>query len=359
MKKRLVQALIASVVMSSLIITPSLAAPTVDELEDKKAAAEGELGSLQEQLNTLILGMKNVEVKLNNTNEKLEAAKDDLKKAEKKEEKQYEDMKLRIKYMYEAGNADALEKFASSGTISEALSQLEYVEKVHTYDRDMLTEYEETVKEVEELKMTLEEDKKELEDLQTEYEEDKETLNTTIADKQDEISGLEGMLQEAVEAALEEQRRAAAAAAAEAAASGGGNSGGGSWGGNSGGGNTVAPPSYNVVTGNAVVDRAYQWLGKADYVWGACSPGAFDCSGFVSYCLTGNYARLGTTGTFIGWPQVSDPQPGDVCVIHEEYGSQHTGIYIGGGRMIHAATFGVGVIEGPVQAGMIYVRYPY
>ena len=32
-------------------------------------------------------------------------------------------------------------------------------------------------------------------------------------------------------------------------------------------------------------------------------------------------------------------------------------IYIGGGQMIHAATYGVGVIVGPVQSGMIYVRY--
>ena len=52
-------------------------------------------------------------------------------------------------------------------------------------------------------------------------------------------------------------------------------------------------PNYNPSTGNAIVDRAYSWVGKAEYVWGACSPGAFDCSGFVSYCLTGAYSRLG------------------------------------------------------------------
>ena len=72
----------------------------------------------------------------------------------------------------------------------------------------------------------------------------------------------------------------------------------------------------------------------------------------MSYCLTGQYRRLGTTNTFMGWPQVSNPQPGDVCV---NWG--HTGIYIGNGQMIHAATYGVGVVVGPVQAGMIYVRY--
>ena len=120
-------------------------------------------------------------------------------------------------------------------------------------------------------------------------------------------------------------------------------------GGGSGGGTT---PPYNAVTGNAVVDRAYEWLGKAEYSMGACSPGLFDCSGFVAYCLTGQYQRLGNTFTFLGWPQVSNPQPGDVCV-----NTQHCGIYIGNGQMIHCADYGIGVIIGPVQSGMIYVRY--
>lgn len=112
------------------------------------------------------------------------------------------------------------------------------------------------------------------------------------------------------------------------------------------------PPTveYNPSTGNAIVDRAYSCLG-ADYVWGACSPGAFDCSGLVSYAVSGSYTRLGTTYTFLGWPQVSDPQPGDIAV-----NAQHCGVYIGNGQMIHAATEGVGVIIGGVQAGMIFVR---
>ena len=51
--------------------------------------------------------------------------------------------------------------------------------------------------------------------------------------------------------------------------------------------------------------------------------------------------------------KTDSPQPGDIAV-----NSGHTGIYIGDGQMIHAATYGVGVIIGPVQAGMIIVRYP-
>lgn len=108
--------------------------------------------------------------------------------------------------------------------------------------------------------------------------------------------------------------------------------------------------------GNAIVQRAYSALGSS-YVWGGVggSDGGYDCSGLVSYALTGSNQRIGTTGTFIGWNQVSNPQPGDVCVIHNN-NSQHTGIYIGNGQMIHAADYGTGVVIGNVQNGMIYVR---
>ena len=87
------------------------------------------------------------------------------------------------------------------------------------------------------------------------------------------------------------------------------------------------------------------------YSWGGIGPNSFDCSGFVSYCLTGRYCRLGTTVDFMGWTRVSDPQPGDVVV-----NSYHTGIYIGNGQMIHAPHTGDVVKVGPVQSGMIYVR---
>ena len=339
--KKVHSAFIAAVLSCSLAVTPVFADPTQEELEDQKKAAENELGDLQTQLDTLIQKASDLENELISTGQQITQAEADLEEAETKREEQYEAMKLRIKFMYESGSGTStMEKVVSSGSIADMLTQAEYSQKVHEYDRTQLQEYADTVTEIENLQATLEEEMANLQATEAEYRAQQETLNETIASKQDEISNLDDMIQEAARKA-EEERRAAEEAARQQENQG-----------TTGGGSIGTTPPYNSVTGNAVVDRAYSYIGKAEYVWGACSPGAFDCSGFVAYCLTGNYARLGNTMTFLGWPRVSDPQPGDVCV-----NATHCGIYIGNGQMIHCADVGIGVIQGPVQAGMVYVRY--
>ena len=377
MKFKKVQGLILSVVLScSMVATPVFAAPKSEEqssLEAEKAEKQNEVSSLQEQLNSLMTKMNDLETQLIEKGQQISQAEVDLEAAQQKEQQQYEDLKLRIKYMYEEGDGSAMERILSSGSIAEVLTQAEYVQKVHSYDRAQLQEYQNTVQQVTDLKSGLEEDQAKLQNLEGEYQAQSDELNTTIESKSAEISNLDSMIQEAARVALE--KAAAEKAAQNNAASNttvASNTTNNSGTTNTGGTTTVAPaptpaptptptpvptpapaptPAAPSVDGGSVVSRAYSQLGAA-YVWGACSPGAFDCSGFVSYCLTGSYTRLGTTYTFLGWTQVSDPQPGDVCV-----NANHCGIYIGGGQMIHAATEGVGVIVGSVQSGMIYVRY--
>lgn len=115
---------------------------------------------------------------------------------------------------------------------------------------------------------------------------------------------------------------------------------------------TVNDSKSQTVPGSTVVERAYAHLG-CPYSWGATGPKTFDCSGFVSMCLSGKYGcRLGTTYTFMRWPRVGNPQPGDICT-----NSHHCGIYIGNGQMIHAPQTGDVVKISAVHSGMIYVRY--
>lgn len=89
---------------------------------------------------------------------------------------------------------------------------------------------------------------------------------------------------------------------------------------------------------NGILSAAYSKLGSP-YKWGAEGPNAFDCSGFVKWC----YAKVGISlphsssaqknaGTQIS---VSAAQPGDIL-----WKSGHVGIYIGGGKYIHAPSTG-------------------
>lgn len=366
--KKVQRTLTALVMVCALAVTPVIAAPEddrVDELEGQKAAAETELNNLQTELNSLLMTISDLEMQLVEKQQEIEQTEIDLAEAEEEEERQYEALLKRIKCMYEEGDTSAVESFFSAGSFSEALTKAEYVQKIHTYDREQLKVYQNAVQEVKDKKAQLETDKQELQEKEATYEEKKVEVMTLIDNKQTDIADLDVMIQEAARIAaeaqaareeaarreaerLEAERLEAERLAAEAAANNNNNNN------NSSSGSSNKPakePNYDVVTGNAIVDRAYSWVGNADYVWGACRPGAFDCSGLVSYCLTGSYTRLGSTLTFLTWPRVSNPQPGDICV-----NAVHCGIYIGNGQMIHAANPSVGVIIGPVPSSMIYVR---
>lgn len=372
--------LITAVVTSSMIVTPVLAAPSVDDLKKEKAAKQNEVSSLQSQLTTLMGKVNTLESELIQTGEDITKAQSDLVVAQKKEKEQYAAMKKRIKYMYEAGNDSAFETLVTSDDFTDLLSKAEYVQNVHSYDRKQLQEYVETKQQISDLKDSLEKDQKELESKQVEYEKQGDNLNNLITSKSSEVANLDSEIQAAAEAAAREaaakeaERQQAAASNHNAASTSNRNNTTSnrnnttsSSTATSNRNNTTSSSSASVATkpshsssstttsgtnanGGSIVSRAYSQLGKP-YVWGACGPNSFDCSGFVSYCLTGSYTRLGTTLTFMGWTRVSNPQPGDVVTT-----ATHCGIYIGNGQMIHAPHTGDVVKVGPVQSGMIYVR---
>ena len=381
--------LITAVVTSSMIVTPVLAAPSVDDLKKEKAAKQSEVSSLQSQLTTLMGKVNTLESELIQTGEDITKAQE---VAQEKEKEQYAAMKKRIKYMYEAGNDSAFETLVTSEDFTDLLSKAEYVQNVHSYDRKQLQEYVETKQQISDLKDSLEKDQKELESKQVEYEKQGDNLNNLITSKSAEVANLDSEIQAAAEAAAREAAERAAREAAEKAAkeaerqqaaasnnnaastsnrnnttSNRNNTTSSSTATSNRNNTTSSSSSASVATkpsnsssstttsgtnanGGSIVSRAYSQLGKP-YVWGACGPNSFDCSGFVSYCLTGSYSRLGTTLTFMGWTRVSNPQPGDVVTT-----ATHCGIYIGNGQMIHAPHTGDVVKVGPVQSGMIYVR---
>lgn len=270
---------------------------------------------------------------------------------------------------YKTGGLSLLQVLTGVDDLSDMLNRLFYYGKVSDKQAQ-------TIQEVKELKQQLTDKQSEQEKNVAATQKKVDELNAQQAEAQNVVNSLDSQLQ--AELAAEAEANAAlqaginASTAEKATVS---NETAGTTENNNQGGNTPAPtpapaptpqpstpapaPTPSVpsqsVDGGSVVSRAYSKLGCA-YSWGGIGPNSFDCSGFVSYCLTGRYCRLGTTGTFMGWTRVSDPQPGDVVV-----NSYHTGIYIGGGQMIHASDYNTGVIISSVAAGMnnnyIFVRY--
>ena len=99
---------------------------------------------------------------------------------------------------------------------------------------------------------------------------------------------------------------------------------------------------------SGVLSTAMRSLG-ARYLWGGASPSGFDCSGFVWYVHKeiGRPVSRVLEGQLSGGPRISKDalQPGDTVFFANTYrpGLSHTGIYIGGGRFVHASDERTGV----------------
>ncbi|SUA73411.1 Probable endopeptidase cgR_2070 precursor [Nocardia otitidiscaviarum] len=106
----------------------------------------------------------------------------------------------------------------------------------------------------------------------------------------------------------------------------------------------VAVPD-RATTGERAVEAARSKLGTA-YRMGGTGPDSFDCSGLVqwSYREAGvDLPRTSQGQLAVGTPVgVDELQPGDLVSF---YGGGHSALYAGDGRIIHAATYGVGVTE--------------
>ena len=356
--------ILAALITSSLVVTPVLAAPSVDDLQKSKASAQSEVNSLQSQLQSIVSKITQLEADLTTKGEEIIQAQADLEQAQEDEKTQYAAMKLRIKYMYEAGDATALESLVSSEDFSDLLSKAEYVQSVHGYDREKLEEYVATKQKIADLKEQLETEQSQLESMQTEYETEESNLTTLIDSKQAEVADLDSQIQEAAEKAAkeeeerqkkaEEERQKQLQAASQNSTTTNGNSGSSnsssSSNSNKGNSSSSSSSSSGSYVSGSTVSRAYSALGKP-YVWGAAGPNSFDCSGLVSFCLTGRYSHTYSSSDFVGLTKVSNPQPGDICVR-----VGHVGVYIGGGQMIHAPHTGDVVKISAVPSNMWYVR---
>lgn len=140
--------------------------------------------------------------------------------------------------------------------------------------------------------------------------------------------------------------------------------------GNDDGAGEEPAPSAGSTAGQQIADFAMQFDGYP-YVYAGEGPYAFDCSGFTMYVIRETLGLDITHDMFVQYDMGqkvdrSKLQPGDVVFFQNTFraGLSHNGIYLGGGRFIHAENEQTGVrvsdIDSDYYASRWYgaVRFP-
>ena len=201
MKVRVVRALIASAAVSTLFVTTAFVTPVfaepenqVETLENQKSEVEAQADSINSQLVSLLVSYKALQQDIENQQVRIGEVGQDLAVAQENEQKQYEDMKLRIKYMYENGDASFAEAILTATSYSDLVNKSEYVEKVHGYDRNKLMEYVQTKEEVANLKTELEGEQADMEVMAQEMSSQQANLESTLTQMRAQIADFDSQL---------------------------------------------------------------------------------------------------------------------------------------------------------------------
>lgn len=173
------------------------------ELENAKTALTGDVVELDSQMSEVSNDLLEVQNLLDTKEAELEKTTKELAQAKIDVEKQYEDMKLRIKFMYENGTMSYIQILLSSGSFSELLNKAEYIEQVSEYDRNMLQTYQDNRDKITRLEKDLKDQKEVLEQVKGDVEAKQTEMAGLISDKQTEIEGYESDIQNKEEAIKE------------------------------------------------------------------------------------------------------------------------------------------------------------
>lgn len=177
------------------------------ELEESKTSLENLVSSLNSELAVMNDKIRDIEKQIEEKNSEIQQTKDELEAAKEMEQKQYDDMKLRIRFMYEMGDMSYLEILFSGDTIADSLNKAEYVSELVSYDRRMMDKFRETKQLIAEKEETLAKEQQELLELKEEVKEQQVLIEDKISESNRRIRDYADDIAAAEAAALEYERK--------------------------------------------------------------------------------------------------------------------------------------------------------
>lgn len=222
----------AGILCTGLLFLPGTGstaeAGDIESMESQSSNLKKELDNVNQELLDIGNDIADVEEKIEETTGEIEKTREQLAIAKHSEAQQYEELKLRIKYMYENDNVTMLEVLVSAESMTEFLNRVDFIQNVSEYDRNKLEEFSTLRKNIADQEQHLVKEKESQVKLQKELDGKQDTLQAKADSMSVDLATLKSRIQElrAEEArrAEEEARRRAEeqarqeAEAAEAAA---------------------------------------------------------------------------------------------------------------------------------------------
>lgn len=171
----------------------------VNQISNQKENLESDLSGLNGQLTEIIGSMNELESQIADKEDEIEQAEAELEAAGEQSRQQYEDMKLRIQFMYENGNVPVWQLLMEAASLSEFLNRTEYISEINQYDRKMLEEYQLLQEQIAEQKKALEDDMEQLVAMRDDMQQKQDSVNSLIQTTKSNIAQADQNLADAME----------------------------------------------------------------------------------------------------------------------------------------------------------------
>lgn len=168
-----------------------------ETLEQTKIQLEGYLGELNTKLQELSTNINDLEKKIEAKKQEITTIQANLEVAKKDEKQQYEDMKKRIRFMYEKGSRSLYSALVTGKGFSDILARTEYIAQISKYDREMLDKYQATKDKIADNETALEAEQKNLTAMEDDLKKQQQDLEKTVAQTKDNIQKHEAEIAQA------------------------------------------------------------------------------------------------------------------------------------------------------------------
>ena len=173
----------------------------IGSLQNIRSSLQGELDNLNDQLRSIGDNLEDLEHRIEDKLAEIEQTTRELEEAERVQEEQYEQMKLRVQFMYSKSRTMTLDALFGSNSFGEFLNQQNYIEQMSAYDKNKLEEYMAVRDSIDEKKNRLEEEQEELALLREQARQEQGRITGLVSDTSSSIASYEGQIRSAEETA--------------------------------------------------------------------------------------------------------------------------------------------------------------